>query len=156
MILMTNPMTRDVNIPSLSEIPSLILSMSLQRIRNNSSLETPKYNKEDASLCDPRCKVHVRCLVVPCHLLAQYRTEEMDPDSSDLFHGHLIEEVNEEGPGDHLKGTEDHQPDEIRQRIRLNQIDQLIVGGIVAETKRIGRDNMVPLIERVNWITHTT
>lgn len=80
----------------------------------------------------------------------------MNSDSSDLFHGHLIEEVDEEGSGDHLKGTEDHQPDEIGQGIRFDQVDQLVVSGVIAETRYIGRDTTAPLIGRVNRITYTT
>lgn len=82
-------------------------------------------------LCNPGCKVHIRGLVVPGHFLAQNRPEESNSYLSDLLEGYLIEDVDENYSRKHLNGSQDHQPDQVGQRILFNCIYHLFVSGIV-------------------------
>lgn len=114
--------------PSFSEIPSRILSMSLET--RNYNLLTSRETHITPLRRYPRREIHIRRLIIPRHLLAQDRAEKVNPNPGDLLHGHLIEDVHKQDPCDELHGTDDQQPHQIRQRVCLYRLPQLVVGRI--------------------------
>lgn len=128
----TNPKTKEAQFPSLSDIPSRILSMSLKVEEFITSFALVPL-KSCFLLCYPGCKVHIRTLVIPGHLLADDRLEEANANPSNLPQCDLIENINENQVCDHLKGTHYHQPDQIGQGVVLDGTDELFARGILTE-----------------------